>query len=466
MRSNILGPSGFYREALAIALPVMLQQLIMSMVSLIDNFMVAGLGDISMAAVNVANQLNFIFIVIINVICQAGGIYMAQFRGAGDEAGMRHAYRFKVIFALIFAALYFALCWLIPGRMLAMMTIGNAAREEIISIGTEYLKLISFTLVPMAVSAAIGTSFREIARPKIPLLISAAATLVNTVGNWFLIYGNMGAPRLEVSGAAIATIIARAFELAVFLVYLRKAKAPFFVEFRRIFRINKRLIREILSRSGMIFLSEASWISSETIMTALYNGRGGAEGVAGMAAGWTIANIFFLLFGGIWTTTAVIVGGSLGAGKLDEARLRARWIKSGSVAAGIIIAILGAAAAALLIPLVFSNLTAEARQISLGLVFVILAYLPLWSLLNAQFAISRSGGDAAMGMYTDLSVNTLLFVPGAFILALGTSLHPVAMFGILKLTDIVKLFIARHFLNKERWVRNLTTGLDRKTGAG
>jgi Na+-driven multidrug efflux pump len=308
----------------------------------------------------------------------------------------------------------------------------------------------------MAVSAAIGTSFREIARPKVPLVISAAATLVNTAGNWFLIYGNLGAPRLEVSGAAIATIIARVFELTVFLIYARRDRPPFFVAFRKILKIHKRLIREILSRSGMIFLSEASWVSSETIMTALYNGRGGAEVVAGMAAGWTIANIFFLLFGGIWTTTAVIIGGSLGAGKLDEARLRARWIKSGSAAAGIIIAVLGAAASVLLIPLVFSNLTAGARSISLGLVFVILAYLPLWALLNAQFAISRSGGDAAMGMYTDLSVNTCLFVPGAFILALGTSLPPVTMFAILKLTDIVKFFIARHFLNKERWVRNLT----------
>jgi Na+-driven multidrug efflux pump len=458
MHSKLLGPFSFYREALAIALPVMLQQLIMSMVSLIDNFMVAGLGDVSMASVNVANQLNFVFMVIINAICQAGGIYMAQFRGAGDEAGMRHAYRFKVIFTLLFAALYFSLCRIIPERMIAVMTMGNAAQEEIISSGAGYLRLISFTLGPIALSAAIGTSFREIARPMTPLFVSAAATLVNTAGNWVLIYGNLGAPRLEVSGAAIATIIARVFELAVFLVCLRKA--PFFVGFSKILKIHKRLVRQILSRSGMIFLSEASWVSSETIMTALYNGRGGAEVVAGMAAGWTIANIFFLLFGGIWTTTAVIIGGSLGAGKLDEARIRARWIKSGSTAAGIIIAVLGAAASVLLIPLVFSNLTANARQISLGLIFVILIYLPLWALLNAQFAISRSGGDAAMGMYTDLSVNTFLFVPGAFILALGTSMPPVLMFGLLKLTDIVKFIIARHFLNKERWVRNLTQGMD------
>ncbi|MDR2537319.1 MAG: polysaccharide biosynthesis C-terminal domain-containing protein, partial [Treponema sp.] len=304
--NNILkkiGPVGFYREALSIALPVMLQQLVMSMVSLIDNFMVAGLGDISMAAVNVANQINFIYIVLVNTVCGAGGIYLAQFRGANDIDGMKNAYRFKALFSLGAGLVYFALCWTIPDRMLAMMTMGNAAQAEIIAIGVTYLRLTSFSLLPMALSTAIGSAFREIGQARIPLAISVLATLVNTTGNWFLIYGNMGAPRLEVSGAAIATVIARYVEVTIFLVYVHRNKAAFFVGFTRLLFINKRLIREILSKSGMMFISELSWISSETIMTALYNGRGGAEVVAGMAAGWTIANIFFLLFGGIFTAT-------------------------------------------------------------------------------------------------------------------------------------------------------------------
>jgi putative MATE family efflux protein len=446
----------FYREALAIALPVMLQQFIMSMVSLIDNFMVAGLGDISMAAVNVANQINFIYIIIINTVCQAGGMYIAQFRGAGNEDGMKHAFRFKVIFAVIAAILYFMLCWIIPDKMIAMMTMGNAAQEEIIAVGAVYIKIVSFSLVPIAVSFAIGTSFREIARPKVPLVISAVATLINTFGNWVFIYGNLGAPRLEVTGAALTTIISRTIELAVFLVYAGTIKAPFFVGITRLFNIHWNFFKEILVKSAMIFVSEISWVGSETIMTAMYNRRGGAEIVAGMAAGWTIANIFFLLFGGIWTVSAVLVGGSLGASKLDEARNRAEWIKSGAVIAGIVIAILGAVFATLIIPLVFSNLSAEARATCLGLDYVILIYLPFWGLLNAQFAISRAGGDAATGMYTDLSVNTLLFVPGAVLLSFLTSMPPVPMFALLKITDIVKIFVANFFLRKERWVKNIT----------
>jgi putative MATE family efflux protein len=458
MKKDIIGPWNFYREALAIALPVMAQQFIMGMVSLIDNFMVAGLGDTSMAAVNVANQLNFICLVLINTICAAGGIYLAQFNGAKNAEGMKHALRFKVIFAFLIAVIYVAFCWLVPGSMVAVMTQGNAAQADIIPVGTEYLKLVSLTFLFQAISTAIGTSFREIGKPSIPLVISAIATLVNTAGNYLLIYGNFGAPRLEVAGAAIATIIARVFELSCFIIYMYKTKPDFFVRLRDMFFIKVKLVKEILSRSAMMFVSEISWVSSETIITALYNSRGGAEVVAGMAAGWTIANIFFLIFGGIFTASTVVIGGTLGAGKLDEARKKAKWITSGSVISGTIVAAFGAVMSLVLIPLVFSNLTADARSITTWLVVVILCYMPAWSWLNSQFAISRAGGDTVMGMIADLSVNTLLFVPGAFLLTFLTGIGPVEMFAILKLTDFVKMAICYELMKKGKWVRNLAAG--------
>jgi len=454
--SSRLGPMSFYRQALAIAVPVMLQQFIMSMVSLIDSFMVAGLGDVSMAAVNVTNHLNFIFFVIVNTICQAGGIYIAQFNGANDRDGMRNAYSFKILFAFSAAILYFSICRAIPSRLIEILTTNNAAQKEIAFTGSGYLTLVSWTFFPMAVSMSIATSFREIAKPKIPLIISAAATVINTVGNWILIYGNLGAPRLEVTGAAYATIIARFFEAAAFLSYAAFSKAPFFAGIRRLFAIKKRLISEIFAKSGMIFASEISWVVSETLMIAMYNRRGGAEVVAGMAAGWTIANIFFMLFGGLWTASSVLVGGALGAGKLDEARNRAMWIKWGGFAAGLIFALPGALLTYTLVPIVFSNLTIAARENCLGLVIVILAYLPLWCFINTQFAISRAGGDTALGMYTDVSVNVLLFAPGSVLLSFFTTLAPVPMFALLKATDIVKCLIARYFLRKEKWVKNLT----------
>ena len=84
----LFGSGSFYMRALGLALPIMLQQLIQNLVSLIDNFMVAGLGDISMSGVNVAGQLLFVFLVYLNTICMSGGIFLTQFFGAKDEEGI------------------------------------------------------------------------------------------------------------------------------------------------------------------------------------------------------------------------------------------------------------------------------------------------------------------------------------------------------------------------------------------
>jgi len=272
----------------------------LSLVSLIDNFMVAGLGDAKMAGINVANQINFVYFVVLWTLCGAGGIFLAQFRGANDMEGMKQAYRFKALLAFAVSASHFILCWTIPEQLLSVMTAGNAAQAEIVEVGSEYLKLVSFTWFPIATSTAIGTAFRDAGKPRIPLFISVAATIINTIGNYLLKYGNFGAPRLEASGAAIATITARLAETAAFLV------------------------------------------------------------------------------------------------------------------------------------------------------FVIAAYLPIWTVLNAQFAISRSGGDTALGMYVDLSVNLLLFIPGALLLTRLTSIGPVLMFAIVKSSDFVKLASPGGGLKKKR----------------
>jgi putative MATE family efflux protein len=451
----LFGPVGFYRQTLSLAVPVMLQQLLMSMVSLIDNFMVAGLGDTKMAAVNVANQMNFVYMVILNTLCASGGIYISQFRGASNEEGMKQAFRFKVVLAFFISTVYLILCQVFPESMLRLMTAGNSASEGIVREGAAYMRIVSIMWIPIGISAAIGTSYRDIGRPSIPLLFSVSATLVNTFLNWVLIYGNLGAPRLEIAGAAIATNIARAVELLLFLSYTGRKKPLFHVPISGYFAVKFSIFREILSKSALMLVSEGTWVVSETITTALYNGRGGAEVVAGMAAGWTIANLFFLVFGGIHVSTSVILGGLLGSGKLDEAKRRARWLQSGWSVGGIVMAGF-AASSVFLVPIVFANLSLAATSVTKGLILVIAMYLPIWSLLNAQFAIARSGGDMMFGIAVDVTVTYLAFLPGAFALALLTPVGPVTMYAIVKLSDFLKLGIAFRWLKKERWVKNLT----------
>jgi putative MATE family efflux protein len=452
--SPAFGSRSFYGEALGIVVPVMLQAVITSLISLIDNFMVAGLGDVKMAAVNVANQINFVYIVVVNAACMAGGIFLSQHRGAKDEEGMRQSLRFKLMTALAFAAVHSALCLLFPEAIIRLMLGGNSQGEAIVEEGARFLRLVTPSFAPIAVASAIGSSYRDVGKTKTPLVISSAAAAVCTLLNWVLIYGKLGAPRLEVAGAAIATDIARLAEAGAFLAAASLGRPVFAFRIRESFRIDARLFRAIFGRSAMMLFSETAWVLSETVITAIYNGRGGAETVAGMAAGWTIANIFFMAFGAVVTATSVIVGSTLGSGRLEEARAKGRWILYGSFVFGILV---GAAAAAstFLIPIVFGNLSPAARVVTNGLVLVIAAYIPIWTLLNAQFALSRAGGDTTMGVWVDVGVTYAVFLPIAFALANWTGLGPVALFAIAKLTDLGKTAVAFWWLAKEKWVKNL-----------
>ncbi len=453
-KNRIFGTLPFYRRAFAIALPVMAQQLIQNLVSLIDNFMVAGLGDIKMGGVNIAGQLFFIFLVTTGTLCASGGIFMSQFKGAQDREGMGQVFRFKLIVTGLIGLAMTVLCFAAPRELFWLMVTKNTDSSAILDQTQIYSRAVALSFIFTVFSQSIATSLREVEIVRPPLVISVCATLVNTFFNWVLIYGNLGAPRLEVAGAGFATVIARASELLMFIVYAAVKKPDFLFKITRLFAIRASLFFKMLRKSIVILYSEIFWAVSETVSNALYNTRGGAEVVSGMAAGFAIANLIFISMGGIMTSTGVILGTELGAGKLDECRRYKNWILSGSAVLGMMFAVLGFCVT-FLIPIVFRNLTPEARRIAFHLVIVASVYLPLWGFLNAQYAISRAGGDTRMGAICD-TVGNVLFLSGMLLLTFLTPLGPVVMFAIVKLSDVPKSLIAHFWLKKERWLVNLT----------
>lgn len=454
-KHTCFGTTHFYTRALSIALPVMAQLLVQSFVSLIDNFMVAGLGDIKMAGVNTAGMIIFVFIIFVNTLCAAGGIFMSQFRGAKDSEGMQQSLRFKLLLTGT-AGLAFTIIGLIaPRGLFRLMLTVNTDAEPIIDQAVRYSRAVALSWIPMVFSQSLASSLREIEIVRPPLVISVIATLVNTFFNWVFIFGNLGFPRLEVEGAGIATVIARAAELILFIVYVVVKKPPFLFNIFKLFKIKVRLFGTIIKKSTMILYSELTWALAETVSTALYNTRGGAEVVSGMSAGFAIANLFFICFSGIVTASSVILGQELGAGRLEEAKKYKNWILSGSVLFGFIFMAAGFCTVCL-IPFVFKNLSGGSQTIARGLIITAAAYLPLWAYLNAQYAISRTGGDTTMGVICDTIAN-ILFVGGIFLLVRFTALGPVAMYAIVKISDAVKAVIAHFWLKKERWLVNLTS---------
>ena len=452
--STQFGPASFYAQALKIAIPVMTQMLIQNLVSLIDNFMVAGLGDVKMSGVNICGQIIFLFMVFMNTISMAGGIFLTQFFGAKDKGGMKQSFCFKLWTGLFVVAVFSTVCFIFPRQILSLMVRGNSQADLILDEGVKYIRIIGFMGIPWMISAMISSSLREIGKVKVPLVISIIATCVNTLFNWILIYGNLGAPRLEVRGAAIATVIARTVEAVIFIIWMLKNKPDFAIKLLDLFRLNFRLFGDILKKAWMIMLSEMVWAIAETITTALYNGRGGADVVSGMSSSFAISNLFFVAFSGIITATGVIIGKDLGSGELDKARREKVWILNGAKIFGLFFTGVGLLCM-LLVPVVFRNLSLNSQSICRHMVLVMAIYMPIWVYMNGQFAISRAGGDTTMGVLVDGIGNLGIVIPGIFLLAKCTSVGPVAMYVIIKFVEVPKIIIAHLWLKKEKWVVNL-----------
>ena len=452
---RLFGPGAFYKSTLAIAVPIMLQQLIQSLVSLVDNFMVAGLGDVSMSGVNVAGQILFVFMVFLNTVCMTGGIFMTQFFGAGDGEGMGQAFRFKLVMGLAAFVPYFLVTIVFPRAVMSLMLIGNTQADLILNEAVKYMHIMFLMGIPYTISVCIATSLRDMGQVKIPLYVTMAAMLTNAVLNWVLIYGHFGLPRMGVRGAAYATVIARAFEFILFIVVYSRLKPAFMIRMADFFKINGRLFRETLKKGALILFCEMVWVFSETITTAVYNGRGGADVVSGMAAGFSIANLLFVAFGGIYSATGVILGRSLGAGKLEKARTEKTWLLSGAAVFGLFVMLFGFGTT-LIVPVVYGRLSASAVKICRDMVMLIAILMPFWLYMNTQQAIARAGGDTAMGFYVDGLLTLFVMIPMVLLLGKYTLIGPVMMYACVKVIDLMKVVIFHFWLKKERWLKNLT----------
>lgn len=447
------GSWSFYKEALAIGIPVMLQALIQSLVSLIDSFMVAGLGDVKMSGVNISGQICFIFMVMQNMICASGGIFLTQYFGAKQREGMRQSVAFKVVASLSTCIFYFLATFVFTRPVLSLMVIGNSQAELILDEGQKYMYLMGFIGIQMMISSILSSSYREIGRVRVILVITLIAAGSNAFLNWVLIYGHLGMPRLEVEGAAYATIIAKTVEMLLLIGYTIKER-PEFISFSVFKRIDWALFGRILKKGSLLIISQMMWVLSESFTAAIYNGRGNAAVVSGMAASFSIANLFFISFDGITTATGVLIGKSLGRNELDDARKEKTWMLSAAIIFGCIMCLVGVVTV-LLVPVVFGNLSIDAQNICRAMLLLMALFMPLWTFVNTQLAVCRAGGDTKVGFFVD-GGTTAVMIPMLLILAFFTNASPVMMYFGVKALDVGKIIVATHEMKKERWVVNLS----------
>ena len=423
----------------------------MILLSNVDLIMVGVLGASAIAAVSIFTQPRMMLLTVARSLAAAVTLLTAEYFGGGRllRAGrvLRQSLFLGAIIMLVLHIIFFAylpqlLLWMGAEQHYLQLALDYAW----IALGAVYLT--SITAVLQAIQLGFGET-------SIVLKTNLQGNIINVIVNALLIFGLGPFPAMGVRGAAYATVIARAFEFILFIVVYSRLKPAFMIRMADFFKINGRLFRETLKKGALILFCEMVWVFSETITTAVYNGRGGADVVSGMAAGFSIANLLFVAFGGIYSATGVILGKSLGAGKLEKARTEKTWLLSGAAVFGLFVMLFGFGTT-LIVPVVYGRLSASAVKICRDMVMLIAILMPFWLYMNTQQAIARAGGDTAMGFYVDGLLTLFVMIPMVLLLGKYTLIGPVMMYACVKVIDLMKVVIFHFWLKRERWLKNLT----------
>lgn len=215
--SNLLAES---RSTIRLAVPLIIGQLGQMLIGLSDTLMLGWLGVTPLAACSFANTLMYLPMMVGIGMSMAVSIRVSQARGAGDPATARAALRHGLQISVALGLLTLA------GTFAVLPFLGLFRQDpRVVAIVPDFLLLVAASMIPAMASMAVKNHADAMNRPWSVFWISIAGVALNILLNWLLIFGRLGAPRLGLEGAAVATLIARTASLAGMIVWCRRDTA-------------------------------------------------------------------------------------------------------------------------------------------------------------------------------------------------------------------------------------------------
>lgn len=433
---------------ISIGIPVALQNMLTSLLNMIDTVMIGSLGDGAVAAVGLANQWFFIFNLVIFGIVSGSSIYVSQFYGKGDFENMQVPVAYSVTLCF-FVSLIFGFLALFAPRFVMSLFTNDAAT---IDTGIPYLRIASLSYFMMALSLPIANAMRAADAALIPLAVTGSALLINTGLNYALINGHFGAPALGVSGAAIATSTARVVEMLVIysVVFSKRTKIrvkAHYFKFKRDFALP--YIKTILPVVG----NESMW----GLGISMYNIMFGHTNNAIVAANQISRNLEQIMTAfcmGIGSAAAVVIGRKIGEKKKNEAFTYAGKFAITSVVMGFGLGVL----MLLLMPVYINmySVSPEAKEYArmMMIAFGTFMTVKMYNYMNIV-GVLRSGGDTAFCFWLDASSVWLVGVVSVF-LALFVFKAPFWIVAFcLVLEEAVKALVGYIRYRSKAWLNDL-----------
>lgn len=446
-----------YKRALMLAVPMMIQNGITNMVSLIDNVMVGSLGTEAMTAVSIVGQLIFVFNLAIFGGLSGPGIYGAQYFGQNNTEGFRNTFRMKHWICGI-ALLAGLAVFIFGGETLIGLYLhgeSNTVDPKLtMHYAKQYLAIMLAGLPPFVITQIYASSLRESGDSVKPMVGGLASVVVDIVLNYMLIYGRFGFPELGVRGAAIATVLARFAEMLIVIVwaFARKKKHIFLQGIYRTLLVPKELAGMIIKKGVPIFFNEFMWAGAMAALTQCYSTRG-LEIVAGLNISNALCNLLNVVFVALGSAVGILIGQTLGASQYEKAQkdsFKLMWF-TGAVCVVLMAALIAVSG---VFP-EFYDTSGEVKEYGQRFIIITALYFPVQGFLNALYFTLRSGGKTLVTFLFDSVYSWTVTLPVALLLCFLTNLSIFWVYAIVQSADIIKVIVGYVLIKKGVWISNL-----------
>lgn len=459
-RRKFIGDRAFYRSVTTIVVPIIIQMSVSNFVNLLDNLMVGQLGTAALSGVAIGGQMIFVFYLCLFGGLSGPGIFGAQFFGAGNMEGVRDAFRLKL--------------WISAGIILLALTVFTLGGESLVSLyltgdgdpqqaqdmarhALDYLHIMMLGFLPFALTTAYASTLREAGESMLPMKAGIIAVFTNLLGNWLLIYGNLGFPQLGVKGAAIATVFSRFVELGIILrVMHRTQRFEFMHGVYSKLKLSFIFVKTVLKKGAPLLANEFLWSLGIATLTQIYSVRG-LSVLAGMNIANTINSLFNVAFLSMGNAVAVMIGQSLGANNMDKARGDVWRLMFLSVVACLVIG----GTMALLSPYFpkLYNTTEEVRHLASSFMLTMALFMPTYAVSHCCFFTLRAGGSTLLTFLFDSAYMWAVNIPLALALAHLTAIPIYYLFPLCEAAGLLKMSIGLWMINKGIWVKNIVSKL-------
>ena len=440
----------FYKRVFWLTLPIIVQNLIVSLLNMMDTVMIGKLGEVQLASVGIANQFFFMFTLILFGINAGGAIFVSQFWGQDDIQSIKTTTAMTLSLSIGVSLLFMLIALFFPENIIGIFN----NRPDVVAYGSKYLFWVAFSYLFTGISLAFAFTLRSIENTVAPMVASVVALFTNIAFNYVLIFGKFGFPKLGVQGAAIATDIARMAETVIIIFYVYSRSKVVNIRISDLKRVTLHFWNMIMKGMAPVLLNEMVWGLGNVAYNMVYAHMGVAA-TASTQITSTIMNLFMIIIMGLGSSSMIVVGKEIGAGNREQGIEYARRMYRLAIGVGLCIGIIIIASANLLVSgFRMSDVVLHSSAVILRIYGVILI-LRTYNFIMIV-GILRGGGDSHFAVRVQGSTMWLIGIPlscvGAFLFH-----WPIYMVvGICTVEEIIKaIFMIRRF-QSGKWIHNIT----------